>query len=65
MVTGDGLLARITPSSPISLDAFVTLCEAAQAHGNGIMEVTQRGSLQVRGLSQARSGWLTKTCLRS
>jgi precorrin-3B synthase len=51
MSTGDGLLARVTPSSPISLDAFVSLCEAGQAHGNGIMEVTQRGSLQIRGLS--------------
>jgi precorrin-3B synthase len=51
MSTGDGLLARVLPSSPISLDAFVALCEASQVHGNGIMEVTQRGSLQVRGLS--------------
>src|ERR1700735_2485916 len=51
MPTGDGLLARLVPSSPISLEAFVALCEASQAHGNGIMEVTQRGSLQVRGLS--------------
>jgi precorrin-3B synthase len=51
MATGDGLLARIVPSSSIPLDAFVALCEASQAHGNGIMEVTQRGSLQVRGLS--------------
>ena len=53
MATGDGLLARIVPSSPIPIDAFVALCEAGQAHGNGIMEVTQRGSLQIRGLSQA------------
>jgi precorrin-3B synthase len=53
MSSGDGLLARLVPSSPISLDAFVALCEASQAHGNGIMEVTQRGSLQVRGLSPA------------
>ena len=53
MSTGDGLLARLMPSSPISLDAFTALCEASQTHGNGIMEVTQRGSLQVRGLSPA------------
>ena len=39
------------PSSPISLDAFVALCEASEVHGNGIMEVTQRGSLQIRGLA--------------
>ena len=33
------------------LDAFVGLCAAARRHGNGIMEVTARGSLQVRGLT--------------
>jgi precorrin-3B synthase len=51
MPTGDGLLARLMPPAPLSLDAFAALCDASQAHGNGIMEVTQRGSLQVRGLS--------------
>jgi precorrin-3B synthase len=51
MPTGDGLLARLMPPTPLSLDAFAALCDASQAHGNGIMEVTQRGSLQVRGLS--------------
>ena len=51
MPTGDGLLARLMPPAPLSLDAFAALCDASQIHGNGIMEVTQRGSLQVRGLS--------------
>jgi precorrin-3B synthase len=51
MPTGDGLLARLMPPAPMSLDAFLALCDASQTHGNGIMEVTQRGSLQVRGLS--------------
>jgi precorrin-3B synthase len=51
MPTGDGLLARLMPPAPMSLDAFMALCDASQTHGNGIMEVTQRGSLQVRGLS--------------
>ena len=51
--TGDGLLARLTPLTPISLDAFAALCDASQTHGNGIMEVTQRGSLQIRGLSSS------------
>ena len=52
MATGDGLLARLTPAgSTISFDAFSGLCAAARAHGNGIVEVTSRGSIQFRGLS--------------
>ena len=51
MQTGDGLLARLVPSGPMPLDTFIGLCEAARAHGNGIMEISARGSLQVRGLS--------------
>ncbi len=53
MPTGDGLLARLMPSAPIPLDAWVALCDASQAYGNGIVEVTQRGNLQIRGLSPA------------
>jgi precorrin-3B synthase len=52
MRTGDGLLARLVPEAPILLDDFAALCQASQAYGNGIMEVTQRGSLQVRGLTE-------------
>jgi precorrin-3B synthase len=51
MPTGDGLLARLLPPAPVSLDVFAALCEASEAHGNGVMEVTQRGSLQIRGLT--------------
>jgi precorrin-3B synthase len=53
METGDGLLARIVPAEPMSIDAFAKLCAAADAHGNGIMEISARGSLQVRGLMPA------------
>lgn len=51
METGDGLLVRFVINAPIPLDAFVGLCAAARAHGNGTMEVSARGSLQVRGLT--------------
>ena len=51
METGDGLLVRLMPAGPIPLDAFIDLCEAARAHGNGTMEISARGSLQVRGLT--------------
>lgn len=57
MATGDGLLARLTPSgATISLAAFAGLCDAARRHGNGIVEVTSRGSIQFRGLSGASAG---------
>ncbi len=53
MATGDGLLARITPAgATISCDAFQALCAAARRCGNGVMEVTSRGSVQIRGLTE-------------
>ena len=51
MLTGDGLLARFLPAGPIPLDALIGVCAAARRHGNGVMEVSARGSLQVRGLT--------------
>ena len=51
METGDGFLARLVPSGQtIALDAFASLCAAARAYGSGIIEVTARGNIQVRGL---------------
>ena len=53
MATGDGLLARITPTGEtISCDAFRALCTAARECGNGVIEVTSRGSVQIRGLTE-------------
>jgi precorrin-3B synthase len=51
METGDGLLARFTPRDSITPAAFIAFCTAARRHGNGTIEITARGSLQVRGLS--------------
>jgi precorrin-3B synthase len=51
MPTGDGLLVRLRPIGTVALAAFVKLCAAAREHGNGVIEVTTRGSIQVRGLS--------------
>lgn len=53
MRTGDGLLVRFLPTATISLPAFAGLCAAARVHGNGVIEVTSRGSIQARGLSAA------------
>lgn len=51
MPTGDGLLARLRPTGKVPLAAFIAFCEAAQRHGNGAIELSARGSIQVRGLT--------------
>ena len=52
MQTDDGLLVRLNPvDGGLSPKSLIGLGESALRHGNGIMEVTARGSLQIRGLS--------------
>ncbi len=52
MATGDGLIARLLPADgELSLAALAAIAAAAARFGNGVVEVTQRGSLQVRGLT--------------
>ena len=54
MATGDGLLARMTPTgATMSCQAFAALCIAARSCGNGVIEITSRGSLQIRGLTES------------
>ncbi|UVC18702.1 precorrin-3B synthase [Mesorhizobium onobrychidis] len=54
MQTGDGLLVRLNPvAGGLSPKSLIGLGESALRHGNGIMEVTARGSLQIRGLTPA------------
>jgi precorrin-3B synthase len=54
MQTGDGLLVRLNPvAGGLSPTQLAGLCEAADAFGNGVVEVTSRGSLQLRGLTES------------
>jgi precorrin-3B synthase len=48
--SGDGLLVRVRPRGALSAAAARALAAAASAFGNGVVELTQRASLQVRGL---------------
>jgi precorrin-3B synthase len=52
METGDGLLVRLRPASGFfSPAAFIALLNAAETFGNGRLDITARGNLQIRGLS--------------
>ena len=53
MAVADGLLARFRPETGLSPDQLTALADAADAHGNGLIEVTARGNLQVRGLCES------------
>ena len=61
MLTGDGWLVRWIPSGPITTQAFAALCDASNTFGNGVMEITQRGSLQFRGLTLESAASLADT----
>lgn len=51
MQTGDGLLARLRLAAPdITPAQLRQLAEAAATFGNGTVEITARGNLQMRGL---------------
>lgn len=53
MQTGDGWLVRLPPLTvPLSGAEMTTLCEAAERFGNGLLEITRRGNLQLRGLGE-------------
>jgi precorrin-3B synthase len=54
MQTGDGLLVRLNlVEGGMTPEELAALCELAARHGNGIVEVTARGSFQIRGLTLA------------
>ncbi|CAN7543080.1 precorrin-3B synthase [Neorhizobium sp. LjRoot104] len=52
MMTGDGLLARVALTDAITPAQLAELCRLARRHGNGILDISARGNLQVRGLSE-------------
>ncbi|WP_244513161.1 MULTISPECIES: precorrin-3B synthase [unclassified Ensifer] len=54
MQTGDGLLVRLRPDEDsLTLPKVIAIAAAAEHFGNGIIEITARGNLQLRGLSEA------------
>lgn len=56
MMAGDGLLVRVKPHlGRLTRDQALGLADAATTHGNGLIDMTRRANLQLRGL--ADSGW--------
>lgn len=52
MRTGDGWLARLTFTEGLTGPQLAGLADAAARLGNGLLEVTSRGGLQLRGLAE-------------
>ncbi|WP_313534749.1 cobalamin biosynthesis protein CobG [Sphingomonas sp.] len=54
MQAGDGLLVRVKPRLARMTRAQLRgLCDAALVHGNGLIDLTSRGNLQIRGVTEA------------
>ena len=51
MQTGDGLLSRVAFTASLSPSDLDSLGDLARRHGNGLLDVTARGSVQFRGLT--------------
>lgn len=58
MQTGDGMLARIALTDAITPAQLAGLCRLARWHGNGIVDISARGNLQIRGLSEETARFL-------
>ncbi|MES2143969.1 MAG: precorrin-3B synthase [Pseudomonadota bacterium] len=52
MLSGDGLVVRVRPRlGRFTADQAAGIARAAAAHGSGVMDVTSRANLQIRGVS--------------
>lgn len=53
MRSGDGLIVRIRPRlARLSRDQILGLCDAAMTHASGIIDLTNRANLQLRGVRE-------------
>ncbi|MFY0615795.1 MAG: precorrin-3B synthase, partial [Hyphomicrobiaceae bacterium] len=53
MMSGDGLLVRVRPRlGRLTVEEIEALCATANAHGSGVIDLTSRGNIQVRGVSE-------------
>ena len=53
MMSGDGLVVRIRPfHGRLTSSQARTIAQLAQRHGNGLMDLSARGNIQLRGVTQ-------------
>jgi precorrin-3B synthase len=56
MASGDGLLVRVRPfRGRLTRAQLLALCDAAETFGSGLIELTSRANLQLRGVTE--SAW--------
>lgn len=54
MASGDGLVVRVRPhAGRLSPAQAVGIARAARAHGNGLIDLSARGNVQLRGVTEA------------
>ena len=54
MLSGDGLVVRIRPDAGrLTRAQAAGIAKAADQHGNGLLDLSSRGNVQVRGVTQA------------
>ncbi|MGB0960588.1 MAG: precorrin-3B synthase [Halocynthiibacter sp.] len=54
MMSGDGLVVRVRPIlGQISSEVLHEIAALSETYGNGILDVTRRANLQIRGVSEA------------
>lgn len=53
MMSGDGLIVRVRPRlGRLTRAQMLGLCDISQTHGNGIIDLTSRANLQLRGINE-------------
>ena len=61
MMAGDGLLVRVRPPlGRLTVPQAIGLAEAARLHGNGLVDLTNRAALQLRGVTEQGHGPLLR-----
>lgn len=66
MLTGDGLLVRLhPPRNALTPDQLAYIAELASRHGNGQIEISGRGNLQLRGIREEAHSVLVEDLLEA